>query len=457
MLLRTSLLTGAAAAALVGASLGGAAAAQPATVVGAASAAPSFEGAQGTFVGVSPQRLLDTRTGNGAPKGLVGAGKEVSLLVTGRGGVPGGVSAVVLNLAAVAPSTNTFLTAYPSGTTRPATSNLNVAARGNRANMVTVPVGADGRVRIYNSTGTVHILADVTGYYHGQAMPSGGPGSTYAPIEPERIFDSRSDGGVLASGDEVTIWLEFGPYANDIAALATNVTVLGGSRPGFLSAGAAFTDAPASFSTINYGQNQVIANMSVGASGLSGTEVGFSVKNGGLGTVHAIVDVVGYYVKGDDQGLRFRPLAPTRIIDTRSGVGGPAKPLGANEARLHTAPESVATIDTWALAANTTIASPTAATYVTVYDADTAKPAVSNLNAARGETAANSTFVPLSIDTQFRVHNAAGSAPVIMDVFGSFDLPAEQPPAPTSAPRISGSDRSAPTAPAPVGLRVTRD
>lgn len=454
MLLRTSLLAGAAAAALVGASLGGAAAAQPTAVAGAA--APTFEGAQGTYVGVSPQRLLDTRTGNGAPKGLVGAGQEVSLLVTGRGGVPGGISAVVLNLAAVAPSTNTFLTAYPSGTTRPSTSNLNVAARGNRANMVTVPVGSDGRVRIYNSTGTVHILADVLGYYHGQATPSSGPGATYVPSEPERIFDSRSDGGVLASGEDVTIWLDFGPDAAGVSALATNVTVLGGSRPGFVSAGAAFSGAPASFSTINYGQNQTIANMSVGKSGTSGTEVGFSVKNGGPGTVHVIVDFVGYYI-GTDEGLRFRPLAPRRIIDTRSGVGGPATPLGANEARLHTAPDTVATIDTWALAANTTIASPTTSTYVTVYDADLDKPAVSNLNAARGETSANSTFVPLSIDTQFVVHNAAGTAPVIMDVFGSFDFPSEEPPAPTSAPRLSAGERPAPTHAGPGAVRVARD
>ena len=99
-----------------------------------------------------------------------------------------------------------------------------------------------------------------------------------------------------------------------------------------------------------------------------------------------------------------------------------------------------------ATAAATSPASPTTSTYVTVYDADLGKPGVSNLNAARGETAANSTFVPLSIDTQFRVHNAAGSAPVIMDVFGSFDLPAEQPPAPTSAPRLAPGERSAPTA-----------
>ena len=157
-------------------------------------------GAQGTYKALDPARVLDTRTGNGAAKGLVGAGREVSVLVSGRGGVPAGVSAVVLNLTAVAPSTNTFLTAYPSGTARPATSSLNLVARANRANLVTVPVGSDGRVRVYNSTGTTHVLADVMGYYHGQASPATGIGAQYYNLDPkpERWFDSRSDGGAIA-------------------------------------------------------------------------------------------------------------------------------------------------------------------------------------------------------------------------------------------------------------------
>ena len=449
MFARTPVVVGIAAAAMVGAGMGGTAAAQPAQVVSAA-AAQSFEGAQGTYVGVNPTRILDTRTGNGAPKALVGASGEVSLLVAGRGGVPSGVSAVVLNLTAVAPSTKTFLTAYPSGTPRPATSNLNVVARANRANMVTVPVGSDGRVRIYNSTGTTHILADVMGYYHGEVSPITGAGAGYFTLEPERVFDSRQDGGALFSGEDVTIWMDFGPYASNISALATNITVLQGSRPGFVSAGTAFSHEPATFSTVNYGQGQVIANMSVGSSGVSGTEVGFSVKNGGPGSVQVIIDVVGLYATEMD-GLRFRALPPRRIIDTRSGIGGPAKPLGANEARLHAAPAAVAGIDTYALVANTTIAAPTASTYVTAYENEMPKPAISNVNAALGETAANSTFVPLGYEELFRVHNAAGQAPLIMDVFGSFEYVWEEP-----VPDGGRQSRKDATSPAPAAVRIER-
>ena len=118
MFARTPVVVGIAAAAMVGAGLGGSAAAQPAQVASAA-AAQSFEGAQGTYKSLSPARVLDTRSGNGAPKGLVGAKGEVSLLVAGRGGVPAGISAVVLNLTTVTPTADTYLTAYPSGTARP--------------------------------------------------------------------------------------------------------------------------------------------------------------------------------------------------------------------------------------------------------------------------------------------------------------------------------------------------
>ena len=190
-------------------------AAQAAPTSSTLSAAPSaagadFVGAQGTYEPVTATRLLDTRSGNGAPKGLVGAGREVSVLIAGRGGVPSGLSAVVLNLTAVTPSTATYLTAYPSGTTRPTTSNLNVAANTNRANLVTLPVGSDGRVRIFNSAGTTHILADVVGYYQGLATPATtGRQSQYINFDPFRWYDSRDGDGAFAPGESVAI--DLGP------------------------------------------------------------------------------------------------------------------------------------------------------------------------------------------------------------------------------------------------------
>ncbi|MFD4245034.1 hypothetical protein ACFWP3_26120 [Streptomyces sp. NPDC058525] len=56
--------------------------------------------------------------------------------------------AVVLNVTVTDPKSDGHLTVWPSGTTRPDSSNLNWTTGRTVANLVTVPVGADGKVEI---------------------------------------------------------------------------------------------------------------------------------------------------------------------------------------------------------------------------------------------------------------------------------------------------------------------
>ncbi|HEY4993781.1 MAG TPA: hypothetical protein VII33_17040, partial [Nakamurella sp.] len=127
--------------------------------------------------------------------GPVPASGTVSLQVTGQGGVPAtGVSAVVVNVTAVNPTTAGFITVWPSLTTRQQTSNLNFQAGQNIPNLVVVPVGADGKIQLFNgSGGTVQLLADVTGYIAGTAQNTAAtapaaatatPGATALPMTP---------------------------------------------------------------------------------------------------------------------------------------------------------------------------------------------------------------------------------------------------------------------------------
>src|SRR5450631_288277 len=121
----------------------------------------------GGFTSLVPSRLVDTRTGLGAPKAAVAPGGTVHLTVAGVGGVPNsGVSAVVLNVTVTAPTRAGFITVYGDGTTRPATSNLNFVAGQSVPNLVIAQVGAGGNVALYNgSAGTVHLVADVSGWF----------------------------------------------------------------------------------------------------------------------------------------------------------------------------------------------------------------------------------------------------------------------------------------------------
>ena len=114
---------------------------------------------------VAPRRLLDTRNGVGAPKRRVRAGGELTLRVTGVAGVPAGAQAVALNVSAVRPTSQTFLTVYPTGEGRPEASSLNPDPGAVSANLVIAKVGSDGNVTIYNNRGDVDLLADVTAYF----------------------------------------------------------------------------------------------------------------------------------------------------------------------------------------------------------------------------------------------------------------------------------------------------
>jgi hypothetical protein len=121
--------------------------------------------AGGRYVALSPRRVLDTRDGTGAPLAQVGQ-SPLPVTLLGRGGVPStGVSGVMLNVTAVAPTANTFVTVYPSGTDRPLASNLNVTAGQVIPNMVLARVGPDGAVMMYNNGGVIDLVADVVGYF----------------------------------------------------------------------------------------------------------------------------------------------------------------------------------------------------------------------------------------------------------------------------------------------------
>lgn len=122
-------------------------------------------------------RILDTRTTNGGHLGPLAANDVVSLQVLGSGAAPlSGVKAVMLNLTAVSPTgTGGYLTAWPSGTPRPATSNVNFPGKAVVANACLVGVGANGAVSIYSSTAGMHVIVDVQGWEPAHRLDPIGP------------------------------------------------------------------------------------------------------------------------------------------------------------------------------------------------------------------------------------------------------------------------------------------
>ena len=84
---------------------------------------------------------------------------------TGPSAIPADAVGLSLNVTAIRPTSNTFLTFWGEGP-NPGTSNLNPRAGGDPTpNAVNTPLSTVGTFRIYNDRGAVDVAVDVNGYY----------------------------------------------------------------------------------------------------------------------------------------------------------------------------------------------------------------------------------------------------------------------------------------------------
>lgn len=132
-----------------------------ALAVGAQAAFTAGPSAPSSVITVDPVRILDTRIGLGAPTGPVGASSTISVQVAGANGIPADATGIIVTLTATQATQNSFLTAWPSGIARPTVSVLNFRPNESIANTVTLSLGSDGRIDLFNNAGSVHFVADV--------------------------------------------------------------------------------------------------------------------------------------------------------------------------------------------------------------------------------------------------------------------------------------------------------
>ena len=377
----------------------------------------------GRFTPVHPTRILDTRAKLGVTTTTpVKANTAVALKVTGSAGgaVPAsGVTAIVLNTTAVASTTAGHLIAYPDGTKMPSSSNLNWVTGKTVPNLVTVPVGADGKVDLYNaSSGTVHFLADVFGYF---STASGG--ATYFPVGPARVLDTRHKLGVTTTTPvkanslvALKIAGAGGVPGTGATAVVLNVTATGETSTGHLIAYPSGTTRPTS-SNINWVTGKTVPNLVVVPVGADGK---VDLYNASSGTTHFLADVFGYYSKGTG-GAVFHTAGPSRLLDTRSGTGaskaGALTPTGSLSLSLN---DGNVLAHAKAVVLNVTVVNGTTdGGVLIVYPDGHTLPNSSNLNWSKGQTIANLVTVPV-IDGKVDFHVNTGSVDVIADLFGYY-------------------------------------
>lgn len=415
------------------------------------------------YTAVSPSRVCDTRpAGGGIPSnqcnndstgagmGPITQGATRVITVDGNGGLPGsGVTAVVMNVTAIAPTKGTLLTLYPDGGTRPGTSNVNPSAGEVLANLVEVGVSAAGKVDVFNALGTINVALDIEGY-----VSSGSIGK-FTPTAPVRICDTRGTGPGISSnpcngfssvphpigpGGILSFNVSASPSpvpSSGVTAVVFNLTAIAPTIRTVLTAyPGPHSNSPPNASNININPgtavpNRVIVPVPLGCSGATCL---VNIWNG-LGSVNVAVDIDGYF---SASGAKFTAIQPARVCDSRSGNvnvdGCKAVFVGAGAANVFSF--NITGIDgidplqgagtppppPVAIVANVTAVNATTSTFVTVYPGPSTQPVpnASDLNEPTFEPVTNLVVVQVGADGTINLYNAKGNVNLIVDVLGFY-------------------------------------
>jgi hypothetical protein len=379
----------------------------------------TFDGA--TFETIAPARVLDTRFDVGLANPFP-SNTPRTFQVAGVGAIPDDAIAITANVTVAGQTGAGYVSVSPTATNTPTSSTLNFPTGDNRANNVTVPLDAGGKLAaVYKSSSnrTTELIVDVTGYFVADDSAS-----TYEPITPARLLDTRAGVG-LGGGFNANVPRSFqitgGTIPTGAVAITGNLTVTGQSRGGYVSVTPTPTANPTT-STINFPSGDTRANgLTIPLSGSGSLSAVYKTSSG---STHLILDVTGYYVAGDD-GLRFYPLQPGRILDTRAtSLTLLTGKFTSSSARTLSVGGHFAVPETaQAVTGNLTVTGQTKGGYVSITKTKTNSPAVSTLNMPSGDTRANGVTVPLDgNDDLHLVYKSSSGATthLLLDLTGYF-------------------------------------
>ena len=378
-----------------------------------------------TYAPIDPLRVLDTRDGTGlSGKFQTGVPRTFAVAGAGGGAIPADAVAITGNLTVTGQGSAGYVSVGPSVSANPATSTINFPLGDNRANNLTLPLDAAGKLMAVFKGGagkSTQLILDVTGYFTADDA-----GATYKPLTAARVLDTRTGAGLsgkFATNVPRTFQVTgHGGVPASATAVTGNLTVVGQTRAGYVS----LTPDPVAnpdTSTLNFPVGDTRANgltLPLSAAGRASAVY----KATTAGTTDLIFDVTGYYVAGTS-GLRFFPLSPGRIMDSR--MTALTQLTGAFSSSV---PRTLVTGghfgvpgDALAVSGNLTVVGQTKAGYVSITKDPTANPAVSTLNFPAGDVRANGTTVPLNAANDMAIvykATAGAKTHLILDVTGYF-------------------------------------
>ena len=251
-------------------------------------------------------------------------------------------------------------------------------------------------------------------------------GSTYVPIDPVRVLDTRIGLGLsgrfqskIARSFQVT----GGVIPASAVAITGNVIEVQQTAAGYVSVTPRPINKPTS-STVNFPLGDTRANNVTTPLGPGGTlSATYDTTAAGRFT-HLVFDVTGYFVP-DTTGAGYTPVTAARLLDSRFGTGGYSTPFAMGVPRNFPVwGQGGVPNDAVAVTGNLTVTRQSSGGFVTLGPVSVADPMTSNLNYKLGDDRANGVSVKLSSTGElwavFRATNTSARADVIFDVTGYY-------------------------------------
>lgn len=336
---------------------------------------------------ITPTRVLDTRQGT---RFRAGEFRQIALPAA-----PAGSTAVAVNVTAVRPSARGFVTMYPCDLPRPEVSMLNYQSGAVIGASAIVAVSGDRQLCVY-SNAAADIVLDLTAGF----VPGNGMG--YTATAPTRLLDTRNGAGTPVAG-KTEVKINVGG-----AGALVNIAATGATASGWVTAHACGSALP-TVSNLNYTAGRARSNQAVIAADGNGDVCLYAST-----TVHVIVDLVGRFAPGGGQA--FQPARPTRVLDTRSGVGG---------WRNRVAGSQTVTAPTAGLSGKTVVGTLVAVDapgsgWATAWNGQPPQPVVANMNYAAGDVLASS-IASAADNAEITINVGPGSpGHLVFDVTGWF-------------------------------------
>jgi len=379
----------------------------------------SGTGSAFSFIPVTPCRVADTRPGEGKsgqfgpPVIAAGATREIRVPQSSCD-IPQSAKAYSLNFTAIPRGTLAYLSTWPAGVSQPVVSTLNSFHGGIVANAAIVPAGLNGAINVF-VTDTSDVIIDINGYFDTPAANM----LDFYPMAPCRAADTR--GGFTGMFGPPSLqagvprlypmMVNTCPVPSTARAYSLNATVVPAQPLGYLTLYPSGSVRPL-VSTLNSFEGLIVANAAIVPGGDGGAINAYATDSTDL-----ILDLNGYFAPPSSSSLKFYPLTPCRVADTRAAQG-PILTGGATRT-FAVAGQCGAPSNAQAFSMNVTVVPTQALGYLTLWPSGQTQPAVSTLNSPLGRVLANGAIVRAGTGGTVSAF-VTNTTHVVLDINGYF-------------------------------------